>query len=72
MGESVQTGGMMQFNYQKEFQSRLPEETRFEIKEAYERHYEEKDKRRKKRNYFLIVLVILMLIAVGISLWFYM
>ncbi len=71
MAESVQTGGLMQFNYRAN-QPKLKEEQKREIREAYEQHYEKKENDRKKKRALLIILLILLLALTGIGIWYYL
>lgn len=65
MAENVQTGGVMQFKYEKGHQSRLSEKERKEIAEAYERAAERKRRERRRKIIGWGIAVLLILLGVG-------
>ena len=62
MGERVETGGLMSFNYSKAEKSKLSKKDKAEFEKAYEKYYERK-KREKRRKFFIVLLIIILLIA---------
>ena len=62
MGERVETGGLMSFNYSKEERSKLSKEQKDEIDKGYEAYYERKRKEKRKR-FFIVILIIIIIIA---------
>jgi len=67
MGERVETGGLMSFDYSNEGQKKLSEQKRREIENEYEKYYERK--RREIEKKFFIILLITILILTGILAW---
>ena len=64
MAERVSTGGMMTFDYRNKTSSKLKEEDKKEINDAYEKHYEHKRREKKRKSIiWIIVLIILILLA---------
>ena len=67
MGERVETGGLMSFDYSKREIPKIGEEQKREIEGAYEEYYERK-MREKKRKFFIIALIVIVVLA-GILAW---
>ena len=62
MAESVQTGGVMQFRYEKQKQVPLDPYRRKAIEEGYAQADERKRKEKKNKIIFWIVVLIILLI----------
>jgi type VI protein secretion system component VasF len=66
MAEEVSTGGLMKFRYEKESESKLSDERKKEIREAYAQADERKRRERRNRIIFWIIglvgLVVLVLL----------
>jgi hypothetical protein len=63
MSESVETGGLMKFKYGKEDRvSKLGEREKDEIKEAYGK-YDQRKEKEKRRKLMLILLGIIILVG---------
>ncbi len=67
MSERVETGGLMHFDYSKGEESRMNEEQKREIEEAYDKYHERK-RRERRRKFFIIVLIIIVVLA-GLLAW---
>ena len=65
MAESVSTGGVMRFTYEKGREMSLSEREKREIREAYERARERKRREEKRRMTMWIIALIVILILVG-------
>ena len=65
MAEHVQTGGLMQFNYnaQELSNQNLSDKEKKDIAEAYEKYDERKKKEKRKRIIFGVILVLIILIG---------
>ncbi len=71
MPENVQTGGIMNFRYEKAGKQRISESERREIEEAYARADERKRReRRDKKVKWIVIALIIILIISGISYYF--
>lgn len=69
MAENVETGGLMKFNYGKLDKQQASERVKREIREAYEKAEERKEK--EKRNRLIIWTFIIILIVVFFGLLIY-
>lgn len=69
MAEQVQTGGVMQFRYSNE-RSRISQEERDDIEEAYEMADERKKREKKRRVWLLILLGIIIVVVVAGVVWY--
>ena len=67
MAEQVLTGGVKSFSYNKQVELRLDDERKKDIKEAYNKYYERKDKekRNKKRNWIILIIAILIILVLA-------
>ncbi len=66
MAEQVQTGGIMQFKYEKGNNPKLNEKQKKEIEDAYQQADERKRKekiRKKIKTLIIVILIILFIIA---------
>lgn len=61
MAEGVNTGGIIKFQYGKDYNPRFSEEQRQEIKDAYQASYERKA--REKRNKIILYAIIAIIIV---------
>ena len=66
MGERVETGGLMSFDYGRKKNPKLGDKKEKEINDAYEKYYERK--KREKRNKIIIWMVIVLALILGV--WF--
>lgn len=70
MAEDVSTGGLIKFRYEKGNETRLSEEKKNAIREAYAAAEERKRKERRNRILFWIIgLVGLLLLCVLVGMW---
>lgn len=67
MGERVETGGLMSFDYSKAERSKLSKEQKENIERGYAEYYMRKERERKKK--FFIILLIIVLVVAGILAW---
>ena len=70
MAEQVQTGGIMQFRYNRGNYPKANKEERREIREAYSRA-DERKRKEKRRLWLLILIGIIILIVLGITWYIY-
>ncbi len=70
MGEKVETGGVMRFDYSSSEQPKLSEERKREIEDAYERYYARR-RWEKRKKFFLFVLVIVIVVT-GLLAWVFL
>ena len=69
MAEKVTTGGLKSFDYKRREQSKLTEEERQEIRNAYQRAEERKFRERKNKIILVITAIIILLIVLGFLLF---
>jgi uncharacterized membrane protein YvbJ len=62
MGESVSTGGSMQFRYKKGHKPQMKEEEKYEIQQAYNEYYERRKREKRRRKWILIAVVVLVIL----------
>lgn len=67
MAEDVQTGGLYKFRYGKGSGSKLSEEQRNEIREAYARADERKAREKRNKIIFWIIGIIIFIVLIGIG-----
>lgn len=65
MAEQVQTGGLMQFRYDKQRQAELDPERRKGIAEGYAQAEERERKEKRNKIIFWIILVLIILAILG-------
>lgn len=70
MGEDVETGGLIKFRYEKGSGSKMSENERNEIREAYARAEERKAREKRNRIIFWIAGLIGLLVASGLIYYF--
>jgi len=63
--ERVETGGLMSFNYEKDNLSKLSEEQRREIKDAYRKADERRKRDKRNKIIFWIIAAIVILGIIG-------
>lgn len=68
MAEDVQTGGLMKFRHDGEYQPKLDDTRKQEIREAYAKADERKAREKRNKIIFWIVLAIV-IIALGFLVW---
>ena len=61
MTERVSTGGTKVFEYKKGSQTKLNNEQKREIGEAYDKYYERKRKDKRKRNIAIMIVILIIL-----------
>jgi cytoskeletal protein RodZ len=62
MGERVETGGLMSFDYSKSSTKKLSDKQKNEIEDGYGKYYERRRKE-KRRRFILIILVIVVVVS---------
>jgi len=69
MAEEVGTGGLHKFRYEKGESSRLSEEKRKEIGEAYGKYYERRAREKRNRTIFWIIGIVILILLLGLMVW---
>jgi cell division septal protein FtsQ len=69
MAEDVSTGGLIKFRYEKGNETRLSDEKKSEIRDAYAAAEERKRKERRNRILFWIIGILVGLGIVGLVFW---
>jgi UDP-N-acetylmuramyl pentapeptide phosphotransferase/UDP-N-acetylglucosamine-1-phosphate transferase len=69
MAEDVSTGGLVRFRYEKESESKLSDERRKEIREAYARADERKRREKRNRIIFWIIGLVILLVVLLLALY---
>ncbi len=67
MSERVETGGLMSFDYSEAESSKMSDEQKRDIVEAYKKYYERRKRERRKR--FFIIVLIIVIISAGLLAW---
>ena len=70
MAENVSTGGVMQFQYQKNNSPRLDPERRKEIGDAYEDYYERKERKERSKKILFVILGIIILLIIACFIYY--
>jgi len=70
MAEDVQTGGLMRFRYGKDSSSKLDDDRKREIREAYALADERKAREKRNRIIFWVLMLIALIILGGLGFLF--
>lgn len=65
MVERVESGGLRGFSYGRNYNPKLDEAKKSDIKKGYEEYYERRRKERRNKILFLIVIVLFAVIGAG-------
>ncbi|MFH1425458.1 MAG: hypothetical protein ABIG28_01870 [archaeon] len=69
MAETITTGGVKTFRYQKGHNPRFNKEQKLEIQKAYAQAEERKKKKKKKKKIIILAIIVLIIISIilGVS-----
>ena len=72
MAERAHTGGLMNFNYNKDLNLKLGKDRKKKLEEGYEQYHERKLKEEKRKRLIILAFILLVLLFLGILIWMQM